>query len=157
MNEKVRSIQCRIRRVTADDVNEVTRLLGALYAELHEREAFPDYRLSSVEDVLRDSERTFGFVAHAGDQLMGVLMLTEGVAVYAGGVFGQITELYVEPEYRSQGIASLLVRRATQFGRERGWKRLDVGAPHQPRWNRSLRFYESEGFFEVGPRLKLDL
>jgi GNAT superfamily N-acetyltransferase len=110
-----------------------------------------------VETVLRDSERSFGFVATSEGSAVGLLMLAEGVAIFAGAAFGQITELYVQPEHRSRGIASLLVQRAAVFGRERGWKRMDVGAPHQPRWSRSLSFYKSEGSVELGPRLRLDL
>jgi hypothetical protein len=54
-------------------------------------------------------------------------------------------------------LAAALVREAARFGKERGWKRLDVGAPGQPRWSRTLAFYLSAGFVEVGPRLRLDL
>lgn len=156
-SEEAKEDACAVRRVLYEDAAAVTRLVGALYAELHEGEAVPGYRLESVETVLRDSDRSFGFVAVDGGHATGILMLTEGVAVFAGGAFGQITELYVTPQYRSRGVASLLVRRATEFGRKRGWKRMDVGAPHQPRWSRSLHFYECEGFVEVGPRLRLDL
>jgi hypothetical protein len=54
-------------------------------------------------------------------------------------------------------MAAALVHEATKFGKERGWKRLDVGAPGQPSWARTLAFYLSAGFVEVGPRLRLDL
>ncbi|MFM0283150.1 GNAT family N-acetyltransferase [Paraburkholderia sediminicola] len=156
-NEDVEGSACELRRVTCDDAPAVAALVGALYAELNEGNAVPDYRLESVEQVLRDSERSFAFAAVNDGVPIGILMLAEAVAVFAGGTFGQITELYVAPGYRSRGVASLLVRRAAEFGRERGWKRMDVGAPHQPRWSRSLRFYASEGFIEVGPRLRLEL
>ncbi|SMG45972.1 GNAT family N-acetyltransferase [Paraburkholderia susongensis] len=155
-NEDIKS-GLEVRRVTNEDTATVTHLVGALFAELHEGDAVPEYRLESVENVLRDSGRSFGFIAIDDESAIGILLLTEGVAVFAGGAFGQITELYVDPKHRSRGIASLLVSRAAAFGRERGWKRMDVGAPHQPRWSRSLHFYESEGFVEVGPRLRLDL
>jgi len=147
----------QVRRITMEDSVVVSNMVGELFAELREDDLVPEYRLDSVEDVLRDSERSFGFVATDDEGFVGLLMLTEGVAIFAGGVFGQITELYVKPEHRSRGIASLLVQQAAEFGRQRGWKRMDVGAPHQPRWSRSLGFYKSEGFVEVGPRLRLDL
>ncbi|MFP3550797.1 GNAT family N-acetyltransferase [Paraburkholderia sp. SIMBA_049] len=156
-DDNVKESAPEVRRVTRADAVAVTNLVGALFAELRDGEAAPEYRLESVEAVLRDSERSFGFVAVDDQQAVGVLLLTEGVAIFAGGVFGQIAELYVEPNHRSRGIASLLVQEAKEFGRGRGWKRMDVGAPHQPRWSRSLHFYESEGFIEVGPRLRLDL
>lgn len=155
--DKGNAASLQVRRITVEDSQVVSNMAGALYAELRDENAVPGYRLDSVETVLRDNERSFGLVATSDERAVGLLMLTEGVAIFAGGAFGQITELYVKPEHRSRGIASLLVQRAAEFGRERGWKRMDVGAPHQPRWSRSLDFYRSEGFVEVGPRLRLDL
>ncbi|WP_408340155.1 GNAT family N-acetyltransferase [Paraburkholderia sp. RL17-337-BIB-A] len=117
----------------------------------------PADRMSIAETVLNQTSRSFGYVALEGDSPVGVLLMTEGMAIYAGGAFGQITELYVRPEYRSRGLAAALIREATKLGMKRGWKRLDVGAPGQPRWARTLAFYLSVGFVEVGPRLRLDL
>ena len=71
------------------------------------------------------------------------------------GAFGVITELYVIPEKRSAGVAKLLVDATTALGRERSWSRVKVGAPHQPAWERSLKFHLRDGFIEVGPRLQL--
>lgn len=65
-----------------------------------------------------------------------------------------IVELYIAPTYRSQGVGALLLDRAIAFARTRGWSRLEVGAPDQPRWSRTVDFYRRQGFVEVGPRLK---
>ena len=82
------------------------------------------------------------------------VMLNECAAIYANGLFGEITELYVEPANRSCGVAPSLISAAVDLGRRKGWTRLEVGAPDQPRWSRTLAFYLEEGFVEVGPRLK---
>ena len=81
-------------------------------------------------------------------------MLNECMTIYVGGRFGEITELYVSPEYRSKGIAPLLIGTAIGIGNQKGWKRFEVGARDQPAWNRTLSFYFREGFEEVGPRLR---
>jgi hypothetical protein len=47
----------------------------------------------------------------------------------------------VIPEKRSAGVAKLLVDATTALGRERSWSRVEVGAPPQPAWERSLKFY----------------
>ncbi|MFM0045628.1 GNAT family N-acetyltransferase [Paraburkholderia sediminicola] len=146
-----------LRRSTPDDVAAVGRLVECLFAELNDGQAGPAYQTSSVERVLQDTERSFGYLAFDDQDPVGILLMTDGVAIFAGGAFGQITELYVTPEFRSKGIAAMLMHQAADFGRSRGWRRLDVGAPHQPRWHRTLGFYLSEGFVEVGPRLRLDL
>jgi hypothetical protein len=51
----------------------------------------------------------------------------------------------------------MLIGAGAKLGRERGWGRLEVGAPRQPAWERSLNFYLGAGFAEVGPRLRLPL
>ena len=50
-----------------------------------------------------------------------------------------------------------LIEEAARIARSQGWRRLEVGAPDQPSWRRTLNFYVREGFVEVGPCLKLIL
>lgn len=95
-----------------------------------------------------------GIIAKEGVAPVGVIMLNECAAIYAGGLFGEISELYVSKEHRSKGIAAQLVDAAETYAKENGWKRLEVGAPPQPSWDRTLQFYLREGFAEVGPRLR---
>ena len=150
-------ILTRIRPVEPTDTRSVARLVDELLVELHNGELQPADRVTIAEAVLNQTGRNFGYLALEGDSPVGVLLMTEGMAIYADGAFGQITELYVQPQCRSGGVAAALVHEAARFGKERGWKRLDVGAPDQHRWARTLAFYLSAGFVEVGPRLRLDL
>ncbi|UPJ47878.1 GNAT family N-acetyltransferase [Bradyrhizobium sp. 200] len=85
------------------------------------------------------------------------MMLCEFSAIYTLGLAATITELYVVPEYRSRRVAEQLLHAAMAQGRERGWGRLEVGAPRQPQWARSLQFYERSGFQEIGPHLGIKL
>jgi GNAT superfamily N-acetyltransferase len=96
-------------------------------------------------------------LAFEGKTPVGVIMLSESAALFAGGTYGVITELYVVPDQRTSGVAKLLVHAASELGRQRGWRQLEVGAPSQPKWRRSLAFYVNCGFTEIGPRLKLTL
>ncbi|RAR57135.1 ribosomal protein S18 acetylase RimI-like enzyme [Paraburkholderia unamae] len=146
-----------IREISAGDVSVVARLVDHLLAELRGEEGGMIVSDAMVANVLGYEDRSFGFLAVEQDKPVGVLMMTEGVAIFADGAYGQITELYVAPEYRSRAVAAALVERAAEFGKSRGWRRLDVGAPLQPMWSRTLHFYVSVGFKEVGPRLRLDL
>jgi GNAT superfamily N-acetyltransferase len=88
----------------------------------------------------------------------GFLALYEGYALYAGGRVGIIPELYVRSAYRSQGIGARLVGAAIEVGRARGWTRLEVTTPPLPQFDRTLAFYERQGFVVSGGRkLKMDL
>ncbi len=60
---------------------------------------------------------------------VGVLTLSTSFAIYAGGEYGVIDEMYVRPECRSQGVGRKLVEAAMGIARQRGWFRLDVTGP----------------------------
>ena len=90
-------------------------------------------------------------------EAVGTLTLNECAALYAGGHFGEIMEMYIEPEHRSAGVGALLIAAARDFAKSRGWPFLEVGSPEQPKWARTLSFYKRQGFREIGPRLELTL
>jgi GNAT superfamily N-acetyltransferase len=86
--------------------------------------------------------------------VLGLLTLTEGFAIYANGSFGIIPEMYVRPEARGAGVGAALVEAAKRIGRSKGWSRIEVTAPESERWERTVRFYKSNGFVYAGPKLK---
>lgn len=143
-----------IRPVTPDDAPAVAEMVAALLTELG---GAPGDLVSTAHDVLARDDRVVGFLAVDDGCPVGVIMLSEGCAIFARGAFGQITELYVRPVLRSHGVAKQLLEHAIAVGRARGWRRIDVGAPAMPKWARTVAFYLANGFAEVGPRLKLVL
>jgi GNAT superfamily N-acetyltransferase len=144
-----------IRRVNVGDASHAAWLVDALLVELSGSVSRYDARLATANRLLTLQDRIFGFVATEDEDPIGVILLSESASIYAGGMFGVITELYVVPKERSGGLAKKLVDAAAALGRERSWGRIEVGAPHQPAWERSLKFYLSNGFIEIGPRLQL--
>lgn len=113
---------------------------------------------AEVLEFLRDAMERGAYQAllavDGRGRAIGVIPLGESWAVYAGGAYGVIHELYVDPDMRGRGIGRLLIEEAKQRSLERGWKRLEVSAPPFPRWKRSKDFYLREAFLEVGPRLR---
>jgi len=85
------------------------------------------------------------------------IALYESYALYAEGAFATIPELYVRPAYRANGLGLRLVQ-AKSFGASRGWTRLEVTTPPLPQFDRTLAFYEREGFaISGGRKLKIAL
>ncbi|HMS86636.1 MAG TPA: GNAT family N-acetyltransferase [Nitrospira sp.] len=97
-------------------------------------------------------------LAHLDSTPVGFLALYESYALYTEGVYGTIPEFYVRSPHRSQGIGSALLAEAKQTGRVQGWKRLEVTTPPLPQFDRSLSFYQRNGFtISGGRKLKLIL
>jgi GNAT superfamily N-acetyltransferase len=146
-----------VRRAAMDDAQDVSRLVDALLMELGGSNSRYDERLVITRHLMTLSDRVFGFLAFDHHEPIGVIMMSESASIYAGGMFGVITELYVRPDRRSSGVATMLIEAGTQIGRDLRWSRLEVTAPRQPIWQRSLKFYLRVGFLDVGPRLQFDL
>jgi GNAT superfamily N-acetyltransferase len=146
-----------IRQTFVEDAEIVSSMVTALLGELSGNDGRPAIRPELAAELLTTAGRVFGFLAFDGNLPIGVIMVTEALALFASGTYGIITELYVVPDRRSSGVAKLLVGAASDLGRRQGWKQLEVGAPRQPTWSRSLAFYLNSGFMEIGPRLSLSL
>ncbi|MGL4282027.1 MAG: GNAT family N-acetyltransferase [Albidovulum sp.] len=143
-----------VRDLTAEDSELAAEFVARLIVELSPGYSPDLAALAETAQALLSGAMVTGFAAFEGERAVGLLMLNECAAIYAGGRFGEITEFYVLPEFRSRGVARRLVASAYDLAVRRGWRRLEVGAPDQPAWARTKAFYEREGFSEVGPRLK---
>jgi GNAT superfamily N-acetyltransferase len=134
----------------------VHSLLMEFFAE--QSHLFPIEKLKkAATELLTPGSGVWSFLAMNGNEVVGMINLNECAAIYAGGRFGEITELYVKPEFRSKKIGEQLIAKARNFARERGWRILEVGAPDVPRCQRTVNFYLNNGFSEIGPRLEIDL
>lgn len=153
-----------IHRATAADTQEVAVMVGELLTEIMDTIGIRAFHFDLAETTSRlrdflERENYFVFVVRTGNgHPVGFIALYESYALYAEGAFGTIPELYVRPEYRSNGLGIRLVAETKSFGASRGWKRLEVTTPPLPEFQRTLAFYEREGFAITGGRkLKVEL
>jgi GNAT superfamily N-acetyltransferase len=130
----------------------ISKLLRELYPQLAEQYQ-PGATIATARRLLDDSAYTALLAVTGAGDIGGVVGLNECKAIYAHGAFGEIAELYVEPDFRSDGVGGQLVEAAVALGRKRNWSMIEVGAPDVPRWQRTVDFYLRRGFVEVGPRL----
>ena len=153
-----------IHPASVEDAPEVATMVGELLAEIMQAigvQAF-NFDLGATTARLQDfiqREKYFVFVARDSDHSpAGFIALYESYALYAEGAFGTIPELYVRPAQRVHGVGLQLVAQAKSFGAARGWTRLEVTTPPLPQFDRTLAFYEREGFaISGGRKLKLSL
>lgn len=145
-----------IHLTVADEshTHEVASLLSALFEEVGHTMDY-DSLAAIFEDIDAD-DRHSTLLAADDDEIVGVVTLSETLSLYAGGRIGVLNELYVVPEYRSAGVGKILLDAAKELGEQRGWTRLEVTTPGDE-YERTLRFYEREGFMAIGPRYKFVL
>lgn len=156
--------EIKIEKATAADAQAVAILVGELLAEIMSAigaQAF-NFNLDETTARLADfitHEKYFVFVASDDSgNVVGFIALYESYALYAEGAFGTIPELYVCPAYRSHKLGLRLVAQAKSFSLSRGWTRLEVTTPPLPQFDRTLAFYEREGFaISGGRKLKVSL
>ncbi len=150
-----------IRPAVIDDSPMVAGLVLELLSEIEPAyaETLTLHGLTGVaESLLAGGQGYWAFLAVDDEGgIVGVLTLNECAAIYANGLFGEIAELYVTPQWRSAKTGALLIDTAVAFGRDRGWSALEVGAPDLPQGQRAVNFYFGYGFKMSGPRLDFDL
>lgn len=142
------------------DAELVGELVYSLLIEFFAEQShlFPLEKMkNAAAELLTPGSAVWSFLAMNGDEVVGMINLNECAAIYAGGKFGEITELYVKPAFRCRNIGEQLIAQARDFAGERGWKVLEVGAPDVPRCQRTVNFYLHNGFSEIGPRLEIDV
>jgi GNAT superfamily N-acetyltransferase len=76
---------------------------------------------------------------------VGVLTLTQSFALYAGGEYGVIDEMYVRPEYRGRDIERQLLDEAVAIATRRRWFHLDITGREGDRGERAARFSRGLG------------
>lgn len=153
-----------IRRAILDDAPAVAVMVGELLEEIMVAIGLRAFHFDLAETTQRlgdliEQEKYFVFVAYdPNGEPAGFIALYESYALYAEGAFGTIPELYVRPQHRSNELGRDLITQAKVFGASRGWSRLEVTTPPLPPFDRTLVFYEREGFSITGGRkLKLAL
>ncbi|MBK7936733.1 MAG: GNAT family N-acetyltransferase [Lewinellaceae bacterium] len=133
----------------------VAELLASLFEEVgHTPDAA---QIASVfAEIDADDRHSTLLAADEEGDAVGVMTVVETLSLYAGGYIGVINELYVVPAYRSEGVGKMLLDAVKDIAAERGWMRLEVTTPGAE-YEKTLRFYEREGFFPIGPRYKFEL
>jgi len=158
------SMDFTIQTAIGSDVRDVAVMVGELLDEIMKAIGVHVFNFDLAETASRlqdflEKEKYFVFVARSeSGHPAGFIALYESYALYAEGAFGTIPELYVRPEFRTEGLGLELVSRAKSFGQSRGWTRLEVTTPPLPQFDRTLVFYEREGFaISGGRKLKVAL
>lgn len=136
------------------DTDAVATLLAALFEEV-EHTPDADEIAGIFAEIDADDHHSTLLALDKDDDVVGIMTVVECLSISAGGKYGVINELYVTPEYRSEGVGKMLLDEVKELAESRGWKRLELTTPGDE-FSKTLHFYEREGFYKIGPRYKFD-
>ncbi len=155
----------KISPIGEGDYRELACMVGELLAEIMDAIGEKVFNFDKVQTESRArrlvSAGTYWiFIARErrSKTAVGFVSLYESFALYAEGAYGTMPELYVRPEWRSRSIGKLLLETVRNIARKKGWHRIEVTTPPLPEFQRTLKFYETNGFSITGGRkLKTDI
>jgi GNAT superfamily N-acetyltransferase len=149
----------RIRQASADDAAAVAAAVGDLLVELGGRRPSEEALEAEARTLLGDPREGVGFVAEAGERIVGVLVASWLRAMHVPGRYALIQDLWVDPDWRSRRIGADLVAALAAFAREQQVTRIEVGLPRESfaGIGATVGFYAGNDFESLGIRMRLDL
>lgn len=143
-----------IKPIDNKDITEVRCLMEKLYLELgEEKESIQFLDNQLIQNLLSNNRTIILKAVDNENNIIGLLSLTESQAIYSGGNFGAIDDMYVIPKFRSKGIGAKMLDHVKEIAKEKKWKRINVTAPTENN-KYTIQFYNQNGFVFTGPKMK---
>jgi len=141
------------------DNNEIRKYICLLYSELFDQQAVPSEDVfDNIFAQLKDPNNHHdAYCLKENKESVAFFTLAESFSIFAHGKYGIINELWVNENYRSQGVGKTVIQEILNIGSERNWNRIDVSAPVDEKWDRTFNFYKKNGFSFTGRKLKVCL
>ncbi|MBC7970531.1 MAG: GNAT family N-acetyltransferase [Verrucomicrobia bacterium] len=93
-----------IRKATIQDLATIVRFNLSLVKEARGKELNATTLQKGVQAVLKDGDRGFYTVAEMDDQVVSAVLVTFEWSDFSNAWFWWLQDVYVEPDYRQQGI-----------------------------------------------------
>lgn len=134
-----------IRRMTTDDIDQVSKMICSCYRWLGRENGFSDKQVDflvsergSVDTIKVESQSQIYLVACMKGKVVGATAVK----------VNEVAKLFVDPDYHGQGIGTMLFNSAQQFITEIGFKEMIVGVMAR----QAVSFYEKMGMSKYGEK-----
>ena len=133
-----------IEPAKASDIPALLILLEELF-RIEADFTFEESRARNAYDMLlADRERPTGWVARCQQQVVAMCSLQTRISTAQGGRVGLIEDVFVLPEFRGQGVGTLLLDRVGSWAQQAGYRSLELIAEEDN--HPALAFYQKRGW-----------
>lgn len=138
-----------VRRARRSDAAALVILFRRFYRE----ERFSRAAIAAVPRTLREVLRrrdTAAFVAEAGGEIVGAAAMSTAYGLEVG-LYGELEDMYVLPQWRQNGVASRLVDPCFAWAAAQGCHDVEIVlTPHAQAKNGLAAWYARRGFASTG-------
>ena len=140
-----------VRRAGADDAAEVAVLLHDFNVEFDTPTPEPPVLAGRLRGHLASGDLVALLAGEggAGEDAVGVALLSFRASAWSDGPAALLDELYVRPSLRGGGLGTALLDAACGVVRERGGELLEINVDGED--TDARRFYERHGFTHTDP------
>lgn len=150
-------MECKIVEATEKDINVILLMMEKLYTESgKEKDSLYFLNKKLVEEILSSGKTIILKAVTNSMEICGMLTLTESQAIYAGGKYGTIDEMYVPKVHRALNVGKKLIDKAKEIGLKKNWQTLEVKIPATNNES-AVSLYKRKGFNFTGSNFKYEI
>ena len=135
-----------IEPATAEDLDELSDLLGELFSEESDFRPNKDKQLRGLRLIFEEPNRGRVFVLRRDHSIVGMINLLFTISTAEGGFVILLEDLVIHKAYRDHGYGSQLLEYAIDFARKKNFLRITL-LTDRPEI-KSQAFFKRHGFFE---------
>src|ERR1700751_1156464 len=143
-----------IEPATAEDLDELSDLLGELFSEESDFRPNKARQLRGLRLIFEQPNRGRVFVLRRDRAIVGMINLLFTISTAEGGFVVLLEDLVVHQKNRGHGYGSMLLDYAIEFARQKNFRRITL-LTDRPEL-RSQSFFRKHGFYE-SPMLPMRL
>ncbi|MEP5612976.1 MAG: hypothetical protein ABJP45_12045 [Cyclobacteriaceae bacterium] len=145
----------QVKEFESTDFDHAICLIEQLYQELGEDlENAQTLSVKLLEQLMQSSAGVLLVVkTFVTNEVVTLATLTESKAIYGGGRYGVLDEIFIAPKFRARHEGLNLKPEIREIAIKKGWGRIDVAAPTDA-WYRTIRFYRNQQFRLTVPKFK---
>jgi GNAT superfamily N-acetyltransferase len=145
-DDKPKVSHVAIEPATAEDLDELSELLGELFSEESDFRPNKEKQLRGLRLIFEQPNRGRVFVLRRDHSIVGMINLLFTISTAEGGFVILLEDLVIHKAYRDQGYGSQLLEYAIDFARKKNFLRITL-LTDRPEI-KSQAFFKRHGFFE---------